>query len=339
LDLTDGQPFDAMPTTLPTPLDGSRDLPWGSLPSRMRILYVAAPAHPGEWLVESFEADSASDIVVDQALGAAQGITRLRDECYDAVIVYHHPGQLDALTFVEGLRAGGSEDAIIILGESREEEMAALGFEVGADGYACAPKTATRTLIWLIARAIERHCLIEENRRLTLAEQYRLRFEQNEADRAVAAQRSVIRDLEAIQGAGCPLEPPTNAQHTKTATTADRRPRLPLPEVLVDHYRELLRAYVIMGAGNLSEEMNALADLLASANVSAQQTLELHLHALEELLDGLGSRSSRHVMTRADLLVLEVMVHLTEGYRGRYHERRHPACQRLLPGFAVGEAA
>ena len=52
-----------------------------------------------------------------------------------------------------------------------------------------------------------------------------------------------------------------------------------------------------------------------------------------ELLQGLGERSTRHVMTRADLLVIEVMLHLAEGYRRRYQERVHPPVQRMLPGF------
>jgi hypothetical protein len=38
-------------------------------------------------------------------------------------------------------------------------------------------------------------------------------------------------------------------------------------------------------------------------------------------------------MTRADLLVLEVMVHLAESYRHRYRERVCPPQQQLLPGF------
>ena len=54
---------------------------------------------------------------------------------------------------------------------------------------------------------------------------------------------------------------------------------------------------------------------------------------LEELVHGLGSRSTRHVMTRADLLSLELMMHLAEGYRRRYQERIHPPLQRILPGF------
>ena len=89
----------------------------------------------------------------------------------------------------------------------------------------------------------------------------------------------------------------------------------PLGESLVNHYRELLRAHVIMGSGNLAVEMTALAEQLAAAGVTAPQTLQLHVQVLEELVRGLGSRSARHVMTRADLLVLEVLVHLAERYR------------------------
>jgi hypothetical protein len=38
-------------------------------------------------------------------------------------------------------------------------------------------------------------------------------------------------------------------------------------------------------------------------------------------------------MNRADLLALEVMAHLADGYRRRYHERSRPARQLELPGF------
>jgi len=106
-----------------------------------------------------------------------------------------------------------------------------------------------------------------------------------------------------------------------------------LPEPLVQHYRELLRAYVIMGAGNLTEEMDILADLLVSAGVTAAEAMMLHLHVLEDMIRGLGSRSARHVMNRADLLILEVMMNLAEGYRDRFVRRVHPPRQQLLPGF------
>ncbi len=61
--------------------------------------------------------------------------------------------------------------------------------------------------------------------------------------------------------------------------------------------------------------------------------MQLHVHVLEELIGSLGNRSARHVMTRADLLVLEIMAHLADGYRRRYHNEHRPAQQLALPGF------
>jgi hypothetical protein len=72
-----------------------------------------------------------------------------------------------------------------------------------------------------------------------------------------------------------------------------------------------------MGTGSLSDEMQRLANLLVSAGASARQAMQLHLQVLEEMVEGLGSRSARHVMNRADLLVLDIMIHLIEGYRHR----------------------
>jgi len=94
-----------------------------------------------------------------------------------------------------------------------------------------------------------------------------------------------------------------------------------------------LRAHVVMGVGNLAQEMTGLANLFSEAGVSAQQTMALHVHVLEELIGSLGNRSARHVMNRADLLVVEMMAHLADGYRRRYHERHHPPQQLRLPGF------
>ena len=110
---------------------------------------------------------------------------------------------------------------------------------------------------------------------------------------------------------------------------------LDLPQSLVAHYRELLRTYVIMGVGNLTTEMADLSEMLATSGVSAQRALQLHVTVLEDLVAGLGARSARHVMNRADLLVLEVMGHLADGYRQRYFERKHPPRQQTLPGFSA----
>jgi hypothetical protein len=161
-------------------------------------------------------------------------------------------------------------------------------------------------------------------------EQQRLAQEHQEAERLLAEQRALIVELEKIRVAdgGQALisrdldnEPIVN-RGLRTADYEHPKSIADLPERLVTHYREMLRAYVVMGAGNLAEEMVTLATLLTEADVSAQRTMQLHVHVLEELIGSLGNRSARHVMSRADLLVLEIMAHLADGYRRRYHDER-----------------
>jgi hypothetical protein len=172
------------------------------------------------------------------------------------------------------------------------------------------------------------------------AERHRLRLEHDEAERLLDQQRALIRDLERLRSSG-PAADVTDNDLT-AAVSAEREPSfksmIPAEEVtwpptLAANYRELLRAYVIMGSGNLAREMGQFADSLAEAGVSAPQTVELHVRILEEAVRGLGNRSARHVMSRADLLVLEVIVHLAEGYRRRLDELQQPLEQKLLPGF------
>ena len=320
---------------------------WHGMPPRMRVLYITNRRRTGGWLAEAFASDSATDIELEEALGSVAGLARLRDETFDAVLVSHEPGELDATDLIEGYRAGGADEPIVVLGTQSEQEMAALCYEVGADAYVCANTTTTRNLIWVVARAVQRCQLIRENRRLNQAERQRLQREHDEAQRLLRQQRALIHDLESNgrgdQPAGSPSasDPRHSDQRQDEAAgplpSPDCPPAVPapvnLPGELVRHYRELLRTYVIMGSGNLSCELRQLADLLATAGISARQTMQLHVHVLSELIHGLGNRSTRHVMTRADLLVLEIMVHLAESYRVRYSERAHPPMQQLLPGF------
>jgi DNA-binding NarL/FixJ family response regulator len=303
--------------------DATRSLPvtpWGLLPPRLRVLYVATSRRTGAWLAEAFASDSACEVILDEARGAAAGVARLREEPFDAVLVSHEPGELDALEFVDALRAGGADEPLVILGQPSEQEMSALGYEVGADAYVCANTATTRTLLWIVARARERHELIRENRRLLEAERHRLRHEHQEAQRLLTEQRGLARDSRSAAEFPCDdlampgVDESTAALNDRLGRSGDAPPPA---EPLRAHYREMLRAHVIMGAGNLSAEMAALGETLAAAGVTAPQTMQLHVQVLEELVRGLGNRSARHVMTRADLLLVEVLVHLAERYRLR----------------------
>jgi AmiR/NasT family two-component response regulator len=312
----------------------------------MRVLYVAGGRRTGSWLAEAFAADSASEVMLEYAEGAAQGASRLRDESFDAVLISHEPETLDSLELIEGLRGGGIEEPVIVLGEGSSAEMESMAFEVGADAYVDVDAATTRTLIWLVARAMERHHLIRENRRHRQTESQRFQQEQNEAIRRLTDQRELIgvtgvtplkpRSTKARGAAGDSSAPGDrrSPEEAEIGPLADFTPPPDcVPAQVVEHYGELLRTSVIMGCGNLGNELATLTRILACLGVQSGEALQLHLHAVEHLVQGLGSRSARHVMTRADQVALEVMLHLSDSYRNRLCELLHPKQQRTLPGF------
>ncbi len=306
-----------MTTDLATQHSAAAASPWSGLPTRLRVLYVTSFHRTGGWLAEAFAADSAVDVHLEEANGTNAGLAHLREEVYDAVLLAHTPGELNALEFLSALRGGGSEEPVVVLGAESEQEMAALAFEAGADSYVCVNTVTTRTLIWMVARAVQRRQLTRENRRLIQADQQR-------RQRELAETRHILDDQHAA----------LQALISHKENQADEcRSAQKLPQELVAHYRELLRAYIIMGSGHLGSEVQSLAELLTVASMSAKEVMCMHLSVLEELVHGLGNRSSRHVTTRADLLILELLVYVNDGYRRRYLDRANPPVQQPLPGF------
>ena len=284
------------------------------LPLSLRALYVAGVERPASWLGSALGADSASEVDITAATCMADAVARLRDEVFDVVLISHEPPQIDSLELADAIRAGGAEDqAIIMLGAESEQEMAALCYEVGGDAYVCANRCTPRGLLWTLTRAMDYRRLISANRRLNQAELHRRELEHEEAHRLLGQQKRLI-------------ESRIEASESNAFRTPDE-----FPTQLVDHYRELLRTYVIMGAGNIVDEMKQLVRLHLSAGMTAREAMLLHIHVLEEMVKGLGNRSSRHVMNRADVLILETMIHLSDGYRQRLLDHLHPPRQQFFP--------
>jgi hypothetical protein len=100
-------------------------------------------------------------------------------------------------------------------------------------------------------------------------------------------------------------------------------PACQIPPRFRASYQELLRAYVIMGSGTLSREIQAFVDELGPARVSARQIVKFHLEVVEEMARGMGQRSARHLLCRADLLILELLITLADAY----HDRSAPAAR------------
>jgi hypothetical protein len=87
-----------------------------------------------------------------------------------------------------------------------------------------------------------------------------------------------------------------------------------------DYYLELLRTYIIMGSGNLSEDLAHLSQGLARVGVSMCEALDLHLDCLARVFDGLGTQSLRHILSRANLLAVEMLLNMGHGIGPTRHE-------------------
>jgi hypothetical protein len=81
-----------------------------------------------------------------------------------------------------------------------------------------------------------------------------------------------------------------------------------------------------MGSGNLQREIAQLTSALLEMSASPRDVILLHTSAAEQQIRGLGAKGSRHILARADLLILEVLAQLSAGYRSRYLESAgHPS--------------
>ena len=299
---------------------------WGHLPTTLRVLFITGTLRAGNWLAKAFHSDAACEVSFEHVVGLAAGLARLRDEVYDVVLLQHDSETLDAPELLGTVRTAGHEDqAILVLGYEPEEQLAAACYEAGADGYVCLKHTTTRMLLWKIAIARERHLLLAENRRLRQEREHQLVLEQEEASRLIAQQRQLLVELLTGQTSGRGQRLVETTRHWTDSITG-------IPPLLATHYRELLRTYVIMGSGNLGPELHQLAELFAQAALGPFHVLHIHIHVVEEMIRGLGTRSARHVMNRADLLVLETVIHLAEAYRRRCLRRQASPQQLYLPG-------
>ena len=158
--------------------------PWGMLPPRMRVLFVTNASHTGSWLAEAFAADSATQVILEETVGVVHGLARLRDELFDVVLIAHDAAELNALEILDAVHAGASpSQPVIVLGSEPAAEMEAICLESGAGAYMTWDTTTTRSLIWQIARASERHKLLEENRQLRQAKLHQRDVDEAESHR------------------------------------------------------------------------------------------------------------------------------------------------------------
>jgi len=250
---------------------------------------------------------------------ANEALTLLRDESFDCLLVRINPtrqsSEDDPVSLARGIRAGGCSDPIVIVTVATDDETWTEALRLNVDLLVSSKGWESSALVQAIQRSVERGRMFHEIDRLASADRRRLVRERDEAEYLLNQQRQFLSALEHFAGSGearaavdgTPGEPISRGPHDHVG----------LPPEFDEYYQELLRTYVIMGSGNLATEIIKLAELLSQAEFTPREVLDLHLARVERLVRGLGNRSTRHVMARADLLALELMVRLGECYQRR----------------------
>lgn len=340
--------------TLPSPeLAGHAGLHEHSGALLPRVLWVTGSRVRPAWGAEALASDgNGPSLRVVKVPNVAGALSHVREEPFESLVISHQPPQASAIRLLEALYLYGGDQPVVVLSEERTPEFLRRCFELGAEAVLSFDALTPTTLVYVVRRAIDRFHLVRDNQRLSRQEHRRLVKERDEVDCLLEQQRHITCDLEALcrdqkpdkapdgankggpdaqgtRSGGGPMpaknanasteQPGTNGHAAESdaddGTPAGRNGEPDLPPDLVTHYRELLRTHIIMGSGNLSREIAHLSHLLATLGVTARRVLSLHLESVEQLIRGLGRRSTRHVLSRADLLVLELTVNLAQRYQ------------------------
>jgi len=287
------------------------------LPARLRLLCVGEVEPSWIGLTLQLDAEGCVEPTFKWVSTAAETLALLHDESFDCIVLGGRPAALPGsadgpLTLIRAIRAGGCDDPVVLITTAMQDAGWNTAHANGVDLLITQNGWESRALVATIRRAMERVQLVRENHRFATADRRRLLRERDEADYLLDQQRQIVQELEQLAQLDL-----TAFHNTDAVPTLVRSPLPEIPPELDNYYQELLRTYVIMGSGNLGPEIAKLAELLAVAGFTPRQALELHLQRVEQLVGGLGNRSTRHVMARADLLALELMIHLGECYQRR----------------------
>jgi hypothetical protein len=245
-------------------------------------------------------------------------LSRLREEQFDCLLI-DVPASLASPSddngpfgLIRAARTAGCLEPVVVVGRLLTDAEWNEACTCDCDVFVSPRGWESASLGGVVKRSLLRGVLQRENRTLTAANHRRLLRERDESEQLLAHQRQLIAELEALPH---PLRQPTGPrperfhQEMSVELAAVETPEDATTQFVAD-YASLLRSYVLMGSGSLAGEISEMTDRLLAARMPPHEALQLHLGCVESLVKGLGNRSARHVMSRADLLAVEMMTHL-----------------------------
>ena len=307
--------------------------PQSGLPPGFRLLCIGANEPDWVGLTLQLDAVGCHDPRMKWASEAADAMSLLRNETFDCLVIGTASNTVevlwDAESLVRAIRASGCNDPLVLLMDEPDDDLSGLVAQLNGELLVSRATWNSRALVTVIQRAIRNVETARENHQLAIANHRRLVRERDEAGHLLRQQRDIVSELEELaNGRLSDIAARANSDLASidrafghVPQEVSKRPAIPVPDEIKRFYQELLRTYVIMGSGNLGGEIADLARILAELGLSPRDTLSLHLERVEDVVRGLGNRSTRHVMARADLLALELIIHLGECYMGISEDR------------------
>ncbi|QDT21817.1 hypothetical protein [Gimesia chilikensis] len=290
------------------------------IPPRFRLLFVSSQRP--EWVGFALRLDAigCEEPRLEWASNAEEMLKLLSNHSYDCLLIQadvegrHHCSEL-----LQAIRVSGCDEPIVLISSVPDDRLSLAACEFQAELLVSPAGWDSPALLDYVQRALWVQQLQEDHHRLQVENHRRLVRERDEAERLLNQQRSMVEQLQTLVYPG-ELEPSAGEAPAEQSLSEESMSDAQIPADIPEYYHELLRTYVIMGSGSLKDEIIQIAELLAAARLTSRQVLEFHLECVETIVRGLGNRSSRHVMSRADLLALEMMVHLGECYQKRLSE-------------------
>jgi len=244
-----------------------------------------------------------------------QTLQSLRTEHWDCLLISLFDED-DLFTFKEltsflaAIRESGLSTAILGLACSLDVELAEMFQEYQCDFHEVRAGWFSPAAGVLINRTMQLQSDSQEKKKLRNRDKQRSRREQEEAEVILSQQRTLLQEILNEQHQADQPEQSDSSEYRKEVVGA-----LESVSSVDPLYEQTLRSFVIMGAGRLEKEMSQLATELQKKGNTPRDLLAMHLGCVEKLVERLGYRSCRHVMQKADQMLLEMMVHLAENYR------------------------
>jgi len=227
-----------------------------------------------------------------------EALTILRREIFDAILIVQHLDDSDdtfsiphIFRLLEAMRTSGhDEPALLLISQLKDEEWEQL-CRLECDVLISSRSWDAPALVPFLLRSVRRNQLQRKNQRIESSIRKQNVREKTTTEKTFKHLQQILHDHRLLR----------QSQHCETIS---------IPDELKETYNHLLRTFCMMGEGTLTTELTQLSRILSTAGLRLADVVQLHVEQTEHLVDKLGARGTRHVLARADLLIIELLMHL-----------------------------